>query len=206
MVKLEPKEQLILDYIRDTIRTRGYPPSIRDIGTALDIKSTSTVHTCLDRLEKKGYIQRENGKSRSMRVEGLTAEETPGGNDPLSIPLYAIDGQGMPLLSEEACEGYLHYPVGLRVVPENELFAVRIAGSAMIEAGLLDGDIVIVEKTPTADNGDIVLALIDGEPTVRTFYKEDGHFRLQPANRTMFPVIVNSLMILGKVVTSIRYY
>lgn len=206
MVKLEPKEQLILDYIRETIRTRGYPPSIRDICTALDIKSTSTVHTCLDRLEKKGYIQRENGKSRSMRIEGLTAEETPGGNDPLSIPLYAIGGQGMPLLSEESCEGYLHYPVGLRVVPENELFAVRITGRAMIEAGLLDGDIVIVEKTPAADNGDIVLALIDGEATIRTFYKEDGHFRLQPANRTMFPVIVNSLMILGKVVTSIRYY
>ena len=204
MVKLEPKEQLILDYIRETIRTRGYPPSIRDICTALDIKSTSTVHTCLDRLEKKGCIQRENGKSRSMRVEGLTSGETPGMNDPLSIPLYAI--HGAPLLSEEACEGYLHYPVGLRTVPENELFAVRITGNAMIEAGLLDGDIVIVEKTPVADNGDVVLALIDGEATVRTFYKEDGHFRLQPANRTMFPVIVNSLMILGKVVTSIRYY
>lgn len=204
MVKLEPKEQLILDYIRETIRTRGYPPSIRDICTALEIKSTSTVHTCLDRLEKKGYIRRENGKSRSMRIEGLAAEETPGGNDPLSIPLYAL--RGAPLLSEEACEGYLHYPVGLHAVPANDLFAVRITGNAMIEAGLLDGDIVIVEKTPTADSGDIVLALLDGEPTVRTFYKEDGHFRLQPANRTMFPVIVNSLMILGRVVTSIRYY
>jgi len=204
MVKLEPKEQLILDYIRETIRTRGYPPSIRDICTALDIKSTSTVHTCLDRLEKKGCIQRENGKSRSMRVEGLTSGEAPGRNDPLSIPLYTL--QGAPLLADEACEGYLHYPVGLRTIPENELFAVRITGNAMIEAGLLDGDIVIVEKTPVADNGDIVLALVDGEPTVRTFYKEDGHFRLQPANRSMFPVIVNSLMILGKVVTSIRYY
>ncbi len=205
MVKLEPKEQLILDYIRETIRTRGYPPSIRDICTALDIKSTSTVHTCLDRLEKKGCIRRENGKSRSMRVEGLTAEETPGGNDPLSIPLYAVR-DGALLLSDENREGYLHYPAGLRALPQNELFAVRITGQAMIEAGLLDGDVVIVEKTPAADNGDIVLALIDGEPTVRTFYKEDGHFRLQPANRTMFPVIVNSLMILGKVVTSIRYY
>lgn len=205
MVKLEPKEQRILDYIRETIRTRGYPPSIRDICTALDIKSTSTVHTCLDRLEKKGCIQRENGKSRSMRVEGLTSEETPGMSDPLSIPLYAVRG-GELLLADENREGYLHYPIGLRAVPENELFAVRIRGNAMIEAGLLDGDIVIVEKTPVADNGDIVLALIDGDPTVRTFYKEDGHFRLQPANRTMFPVIVNSLMILGKVVTSIRYY
>jgi len=204
MVKLEPKEQRMLDYIRETIRTRGYPPSIRDICTALDIKSTSTVHTCLDRLEKKGYIRRDNGKSRSMRVEGLTAEESPGCDDPLSIPLYVL--RGSALLSEEACEGYLHYPVGLHALPENDLFAVRVTGNAMTEAGLLDGDIVIVEKTPAAENGDIVLALVEGEPTVRKFFKEDGHFRLQPANRAMFPVIVNSLTILGKVITSIRYY
>ncbi len=205
MTKLEAKEQLVLEYIKENIRTRGYSPSIRDICSALNIKSTSTVYTCLERLEQKGFIQKENGKSRTVRVEGLTAEEIPGVNDPLSIPLYAANGGGL-ILSEENCERYLHYPAGLRTIPQNDLFAVRISGNAMTEAGLLDGDIVVVEKTPAADNGDIVLALIDGEPTVRTFYKEDGHFRLQPANRTMFPVIVNSLTILGKVITSIRYY
>ena len=205
MTKMEAKEQLVLEYIKENIRTRGYSPSIRDICSALNIKSTSTVHTCLERLEQKGYIQKEGGKSRTVRIEGIPPEEMPGMNDPLSIPLYAVNGGGL-LLTEENCEGYLHYPVGLRAVPQNDLFAVRVTGNGMTEAGLLDGDIVIVEKTPAADNGDIVLALVDGEAAVRKFYKEDGHFRLQPANRAMFPVIVNSLTILGKVVTSIRYY
>lgn len=206
MTKLEPKEQLIFDYIKENIKTKGYSPSIRDICSALNIKSTSTVHTCLERLEQKGYIQKENGKSRTLRIEGLITDETGESVDGLSIPILGKVTAGAPILAVENYEGYIHYPAGLRPLPDNEMFALRVSGTSMIEAGILDGDIVIVEKTATAENGDIVVALIDDEATVKTFYKEDGHFRLQPENRTMLPIIVTSLMILGKVVTSIRYY
>ena len=206
MTKLEMKEQRVLEYIKETIRTRGYSPSIRDICSALNIKSTSTVHTCLERLEQKGYIQKEDGKSRTVRIEGLNMSEPAETSDELNIPILGRVTAGAPILAVENYEGYIHYPAGLRALPDNEMFALRVSGTSMIEAGILDGDIVIVEKTPFAENGDIVVALIDDEATVKTFYKENGHFRLQPENRTMLPIIVNSLMILGKVVTSIRYY
>ena len=197
---------MFFDYIKENIKTRGYSPSIRDICAALNIKSTSTVHTCLERLEEKGYIQKEDGKSRTVRVEGLNTADAAENPDSLSIPIIGRVTAGTPILAVENYEGYIHYPAGLRSLPENEMFALRVSGNSMIEAGILDGDIVIVEKTPIAENGDIVVALIDDEATVKTFYKEDGHFRLQPENRAMLPIIVNSLMILGKVITSIRYY
>ena len=206
MNKLEPKEQLVFDYIKENIRTRGYSPSIRDICSALNIRSTSTVHTCLERLEQKGYIQKEGGKSRTVRIEGIGTPESAEAPDGLSIPIIGKVTAGEPILAVENYEGYIHYPAGLRAIPENDMFALRVSGTSMIEAGILDGDIVIVEKTPFAENGDIVVALIDDEATVKTFYKENGHFRLQPENRAMLPIIVNSLMILGKVITSIRYY
>lgn len=211
MIPLEPKEQLIFDYIKENIRKNGYSPSIRDICTALDIKSTSTVHTCLDRLEKKGYIHKENGKSRTLRVDGISRQETKSDSEDRDIafgnvPILGKVTAGQPILAVENYEGFIQYPAGVCALPDNDLFALRVTGSSMIEAGILDGDIVIVEKTPTAENGDIVVALIDDEATVKRFFKEDGHFRLQPENRTMLPIIVTSLMILGKVVTSIRYY
>lgn len=207
MIPLEPKEQLVFDYIKENIRKNGYSPSIRDICTALNIKSTSTVHTCLDRLEKKGYIQKENGKSRTLRVEGLGLDDKNDGESSLpGIPILGRVTAGQPILAVENYEGYVQYPTGIRPMPSNDLFALKVTGTSMIEAGILDGDIVIVEKTPTAENGDIVVALIDDEATVKTFYKEDGHFRLQPENKTMLPIIVTSLMILGKVITSIRFY
>lgn len=206
MISLDEKEQLIFDYIKDNIRKNGYSPSIRDIRTALDIKSTSTVHTYLERLEKKGYIQKENGKSRTLRVEGLTLEEMEPDENSNRIPLIGRVTAGQPILAVENYDGYIQYPAGLRKKPDADLFALRVSGVSMIEAGILDGDIVIIEKTSTAENGDIVVALIDDEATVKTFYKEDGHFRLQPENRTMLPIIVNSLMILGRVVSCIRFY
>lgn len=206
MIQLDHKEQMIFDYIRDNIRRNGYSPSIRDICTALNIKSTSTVHTCLERLEKKGYIQKENGKSRTLRIEGVISDETFDSTDPARIPILGKVTAGQPILAVENYEGYIYYPQGIRPMPESELFALRVSGTSMIEAGILDGDFVIVEKTAAAENGDIVVALIDDEATVKTFYKEDGHFRLQPENRTMLPIIVTSLMILGRVVTCIRYY
>lgn len=206
MNQLEPKEQLIFDYIKENIQKNGYSPSIRDICAALKIKSTSTVHTCLDRLEKKGYIQKENGKSRTLRIEGLSSDSRDDGGDYASVPILGKVTAGQPILAVENYEGYVQYPKGTRPLPAGELFALKVRGTSMIEAGILDGDIVIVEKTPMADNGDIVVALIDDEATVKTFYKENGHFRLQPENKTMLPIIVTNLMILGKVVASVRYY
>ena len=205
MTHLEPKEQLIFDYIKENILKNGYSPSIRDICSALHIKSTSTVHTCLDRLEKKGYIQKENGKSRTLRIEGLTADGREE-KDYMNVPILGKVTAGAPILAVENYEGYVHYPKGIRPLPGGELFALKVRGTSMIEAGILDGDIVIVEKTLMAENGDIVVALIDDEATVKTFYKENGHFRLQPENKTMLPIIVTYLMILGKVVSSVRYY
>jgi len=206
MIPLDPKEQAIFDYIKENIKKNGYSPSIRDIRTALNIKSTSTVHTYLERLERKGYIQKENGKSRTLRIEGLGAEDFVPSEDSGMIPLIGRVTAGQPILAVENYEGYIQYPAGLRRKPDSDLFALKVTGTSMIEAGILDGDIVIIEKTATAENGDIVVALIDDEATVKTFYKEDGHFRLQPENKTMLPIIVNSLMILGKVVASIRFY
>jgi len=206
MIPLDPKEQLIFDYIKENIKKNGYSPSIRDIRTALDIKSTSTVHTYLERLERKGYIQKENGKSRTLRIEGIQPEEFEPAEAKGRIPLLGRVTAGQPILAVENYEGYIQYPDGISRKPDNDLFALRVSGTSMIEAGIMDGDIVIIERTSTAENGDIVVALIEDEATVKTFYKEDGHFRLQPENKTMLPIIVNSLMILGKVVSSIRFY
>ena len=124
----------------------------------------------------------------------------------MNVPILGKVTAGAPILAVENYEGYVHYPKGIRPLPGGELFALKVRGTSMIEAGILDGDIVIVEKTPMAENGDIVVALIDDEATVKTFYKENGHFRLQPENKTMLPIIVTNLMILGKVVSSVRYY
>lgn len=203
MNTLSEKEQRILDYIKDNINRNGYSPSIRDIRTDLDIKSTSTVHTYLSRLEKKGYIQKENGKSRTLRVEGIGDEAEASY---VKVPIVGRVTAGLPILAVENYEGYVPYSGNKKFGEDNRLFALRVTGTSMIEAGILDGDVVIVEKTPTAENGEIVVALIEDEATVKTFYKENGHYRLQPENKTMEPIIVDSLMILGRVVSSIRYY
>ena len=205
MIELEPKEQLIFDYIKDNIIKKGYAPSIRDICAALNIKSTSTVHVTLDKLEKKGYIRKENGKSRTLRIEGAAPEENDE-PDFTRVPVLGRVTAGQPILAVENYEGYVCFPKSNRPMPAGELFALKVKGTSMIEAGIMDGDTVIVERTSAAENGDIVVALIDDEATVKTFYKENGHFRLQPENRTMLPIIVTSLMILGKVVASVRYY
>lgn len=205
MVQLDQKEQLIFDYIKENIMKNGYAPSIRDICAALHIKSTSTVHTVLDKLEKKGYIRKENGKSRTLRIEGA-GDDSDEDNDRLRVPVLGRVTAGQPILAVENYEGFVNFPKTGRPMPAGELFALRVKGTSMIEAGIMDGDTVIVERTTAAENGDIVVALIDDEATVKTFYKENGHFRLQPENRTMLPIIVTSLMILGKVVASVRYY
>ncbi len=205
MTPLTPKEQAIFDYIRDNLRENGYSPSIRDIRTALDIKSTSTVHTYLERLERKGYIHKETGKSRTLRIEDTMdpgEPSIPGGK----VPIVGKVTAGQPILAVENYEGYINYPEGEGRSHDAPLFALRVQGDSMIEAGILDGDLVIVEKAEYAENGQIVVAMVDDSATVKVFYREDGHFRLQPRNSFLDPIIVDEVVILGRVLASIRYY
>ncbi len=204
MAGLTEKEQLILDYIKLKINDDGYSPSIRDIRRDLGIKSTSTVHTYLEKLERKGYIQKENGKSRTLRVDSLVMgmPQSPK----VLVPVIGRVTAGVPILAVENHEGYITYPFDKNPDSTRQLFALKVTGTSMIEAGILDGDYVIVERTPAAENGEIVVALIDDEATVKEFYKENGHYRLQPRNSTMAPIIVDSLIILGRVIGSIRSY
>lgn len=198
MGKRIDREEEILEYIAKTIFSRGYSPSVRDIKTALGIKSTSTVHTYLQRLSEKGYLSKEDGKSRTIRLgAAYTPPSMPG-----RIPILGRVTAGQPILATENYEGYVSFPQEGRA----ELFALRVAGESMIEAGILDGDLVVVEKQSTADNGDIVVALLGDEATVKTFYKENGRFRLQPENKTMAPIVVDQVEILGRVISSLRYY
>ena len=198
MVPLTPKEQLIFDYIKENLKKNGYSPSIRDIRTALDIKSTSTVHTYLERLERKGYIHKENGKSRTLRIEDAM-EDGIDVNQNGRVPILGKVTAGQPILAVENYEGFISYPEGEGRSHDAQLFALRVTGYSMIEAGILDGDLVIVERTETAENGQIVVALVDDSATVKVFYKEEGHYRLQPRNAAMEPIIVDEVTILGKV-------
>ncbi len=199
MKPLTDTEKKMLEFITDRIRNDGYSPTVRDIKTALGIKSTATVHSYLGKLEDKGYIQKENGKSRTLRLDAETSRPATA-----QIPIVGRVTAGMPILAVENFDGYVDFTESN--YKKEELFALRVTGTSMVEAGILDGDIVIVRHQSVAENGDIIVALIDDEATVKTFYKENGHFRLQPENSTMKPIIVDSLSVLGKVVASIRYY
>lgn len=196
MSALTKKEQQIYDYIAERINKEGYSPTVRDISEAIGIKSTSTVHSYLQRLEDKGYIRKEQGKSRTLRIESGSAP---------SIPILGRVAAGLPLFAEENCDGFVsvELPSG---VDRSNVFALKVSGESMIEAGILNGDYVIVDKTPYAENGQIVVALIGDEATVKTFYKEKDHFRLQPENATMRPIIASEVIILGKVIASLRFY
>lgn len=199
MKPLTDKERKMLDYITESIKAEGYSPTVRDIREALGIKSTATVHAYLSKLEEKGYIQKQTGKSRTLRIEEELAPPSA-----MQVPLVGRVTAGMPILAVENFDGYVDFTDGK--YSKEELFALKVTGSSMIEAGILDGDIVIVRQQSVAENGEMVVALVDDSATVKTFYKENGHFRLQPENSAMEPIIVDSLSILGKVVASIRYY
>ena len=206
MKKLSLKEDEIYAYISETIRREGYSPTVRDIQQALAIKSTSTVQSYLAKLEEKGLITRATGKSRSVRISEDGAEQ----KKTVRIPVIGTVAAGAPILAQENIESYIDFPIFRRSFASSTLFALKIKGESMIEAGILDGDLVIVQHTPTANNGDIVVAMVDGDDgpcaTVKTYYKEDGHFRLQPENSTMQPIIVDSVIILGTVVSLFRNY
>lgn len=175
----------------------GVPPSVREIGAAVGLRSTSSVQANLDALEEAGYIERDPLLKRSIRVLGQAENVT-------SVPLLGTVTAGMPILAVEQIEGYIAY--NGRVSRDNSLFALKVRGESMLWAGILDGDIVIAEKTPTAMNGEIVVAMIEDEATIKRFYKENGHFRLQPENDAFEPIITNEVIILGKVIALYRYY
>ena len=198
MKDMTPRERSVFEYIKNSLSDNGYAPSVRDIRDALGFKSTSTVHMYLTRLADRGLITRDGGKSRAIHMDGIGASN--------QVPLVGKVTAGKPILAQEDFEGYISFcasSVGCR--PEN-LFALNVKGESMVDAGILDGDVVIVDKRTYAENGEIVVALIEDEATVKTFYKEDGHYRLQPENKTMVPIIAESVVILGKVVASLRLY
>lgn len=198
MKDMTPRERSVFEYIKNSLSDNGYAPSVRDIRDALGFKSTSTVHMYLTRLADRGLITRDGGKSRAIHMDGIGASN--------QVPLVGKVTAGKPILAQEDFEGYISFcasSVGCR--PDN-LFALNVKGESMIDAGIFDGDVVIVDKRTYAENGEIVVALIEDEATVKTFYKEDGHYRLQPENKTMEPIIVESVVVLGKVVASIRIY
>ena len=196
---LNEKERAVYDYIAESIRKNGFSPSVRDIRTTLGFKSTSTVHTYLGRLEDKGYIIKEDGKSRTLRTTSQKAT--------VRLPVIGRIAAGQPILAAEVYDDTDTVEISLEgKYDADELFALRVTGESMIDAGILDGDVIIVRRTPQADNGDIVVAMVDDSATVKRFFREDGHFRLQPENRTMQPIIVDEVAVLGRVVASVRYY
>lgn len=199
MEMLTERERRVYDYICGVIEKNGYSPSVRDIKNALGIKSTSTVHSYIERLESKGYITREQGKSRTLRTENLPKTRT------VKIPILGQVAAGLPILATENLDGYVEFSLPADTASA-ELFALRVKGQSMIEAGIMDGDVVIVDRTCYVENGTIAVVLVDDEATVKTFFKEDGHFRLRPENREMKPIIVKDAAILGKVIASVRYY
>lgn len=199
--KLTDKEKSVLKYIKSTIKSNGYAPSVRDICIAVGIKSTSTVHSYIKRLEEKGYISRVDGKSRAITVSGNETDDDPR---TIRVPLLGQVRAGLPILAVENYEGYVDYPASMS--GSSQLFALRVVGDSMIEAGILNGDIVIVESRRYAEDGEIVLALIEDSATVKYLFKEEGRIRLQPANSAMQPIYTDDLVILGKVIANFRFY
>lgn len=200
---LNEKERAMYEYIVKSIKENGFAPSVRDIKIALDIKSTSTVHTYLTKLEEKGYIYKEGNKSRTLR----TTDEKSHATMAVKLPVLGQIAAGQPILASETYDDTdtIEISVGGKYT-ESDLFALRVSGESMINIGIMDGDVIIVLRTPHADNGDIVVAMVDDSATVKRFFKEDGHFRLQPENDTMEPIYADEVAILGKVVASVRYF
>ena len=198
MAEINKTQKKIYEYLMERTQISKVPPSVREIAAAVGLKSTSSVQANLDALEQAGYIERDPMIKRSIRVCNEVE------NDYMQIPLVGTVTAGAPILAVEQIEGYI--PFAASAAKDKPMFALKVRGESMLNAGILSGDIVIVEKTPSAENGDIVVALIEDEATVKTFYKEKGHFRLQPENDAYEPIIVDEVIILGKVKGLIRNY
>ena len=195
MKPLSKSQQKIMDYLKNC-SAEGRIPSVREIGDEDGLRSTSTIHHHLSALEEKGYITREHGVNRCIRITGEEKNS--------NVPVLGRVAAGNPIVAEQDIECYVPVPERLR--RGRELFALRIQGESMIKAGIYDNDIVVVHRTPVAENGEIVVALVDDSATVKRFYKEDGHFRLQPENDAFEPIIVDEVVLLGKVISLIRNY
>lgn len=200
--KISKKQQEILDYIKSEILNKGYPPAVREICEAVDLRSTSSVHAHLETLEKNGYIRRDPTKPRAIEIIddsfNLTRREL------VNVPIIGSVAAGQPLLAVESVESY--FPIPSEYMPNEETFMLNVKGDSMINIGIYNGDKVLVQKQSTANNGDVVVALVEDSATVKTFYKEDGHYRLQPENDYMDPIIVEKVEILGKVIGLFRMY
>ena len=198
--KITDKQREILEYIKEMILKKGYPPAVREICEAVHLKSTSSVHSHLESLEKNGYIRRDPTKPRTIEILdddfALTRREL------VNVPVIGTVAAGVPILAEQNIEDYL--PIPAEILPNKEVFMLKVKGNSMIEAGIYNGDKVVVAKQPNAENGDKVVALVDDSATVKTFYKENGHFRLQPENSSMDPIILDQVEILGKVIGLFR--
>jgi len=191
-------QKKILDFIKSEIEQKGYPPSVREICAAVGLKSTSTVHAHLNHLEEQGLIRRDSTKPRALEV--LDGSHARG----RSVPLVGRVTAGMPILAIENIEDHLVLPQSM--LGHDDIFCLRVTGDSMIDIGILDGDIVVLRQQSTADNGEIVVAMVDDEATVKRIYYEHGHVRLQPENSTMAPIIVDNAEVLGKLVALIRQF
>lgn len=198
MTKLSNRQKEILDFIKSRVKQKGYPPSVREIGEAVGLASSSTVHGHLERLEKKGFIRRDPTKPRAIEIisEDFNAESN---KDVVKIPIVGKVTAGEPITAIENVDDY--FPLPAHIVSHDDVFMLTVQGDSMIEAGIFDGDFIIVRKQSTANNGEIVVAMTeDDEATVKKFYKETNYIRLQPENSSMEPIILKNVLILGKVI------
>ena len=200
--KITDQQQKILEYIKEEILAKGYPPAVRDICTAVGLKSTSSVHAHLATLERNGYIRRDPTKPRAIEI--LDEDFNLGRREVTNIPLVGRVAAGQPILAQQNIENYFPFPV--EMAPNAQCFALKVQGESMINVGINDGDYVFVQETNSARNGDLVVALVEDSATVKTLYKENNHIRLQPENDNMEPIIVKDCKVIGKVFGVFRLY
>lgn len=207
MANLSEKDYEILNFIKDELLIKGFPPSVREIGEKVGLKSTATIHARLRKLEEHGKIIRDSSKNRSIKVVGMEEENLSKieyvSDKYIDVPVYGNVAAGLPITAIDEVNDT--FPLPISYAKNKDLFMLKVTGESMINAAILDGDMIIVSKQPSANNGDIVVALLDNEnATVKTFYKEKGYIRLQPENDTMEPIIVDDVKILGKVIGIFR--
>ena len=200
MSELKDKQLLIYEFLKDFTSQKGYPPTVREICKAVGLKSTSSVHGHLKQLEKEGLIKRDPTKPRALEIVDSVVKK-----EMINVPIIGRVTAGLPILANENIEDSFPLPLDY-VKHNNDLFMLKVSGNSMIKAGILDGDLAIIEKTQTASNGDKIVALIENEATLKTFYRENDHIRLQPENDEMEPIIVDNCSILGKLIGIYRTY
>lgn len=200
--KLTAKQEQVLDFIKQHLMAKSYPPTVREICEAVGLKSTSSVHAHLETLEKKGYIRRDQEKTRAIEIIDDDFGFNPYSREMVNIPMVGTVAAGVPLLAEQNITEY--FPVPADMLPNAETFMLRVKGDSMVNMGIYEGDQLIIKRQNTASNGDVVVALVDDSATVKRFYKENGHYRLQPENDFMEPIIVDECSVLGKVIGLIR--